>query len=68
MDEAQVLATASARYEAFRQLLPKVLDDLKAGIDARDVKLSFEARVGLASAAADATARLVVGNLLETNP
>ncbi len=61
MDDAQVLAAAASRYEAFRVLLPKVLDDLKASIDARDVKLSFEIRANLAAAAADATARLVVG-------
>jgi len=65
MDDQQVLAAAAARYEAFRVLLPKVLDDLKAGIDARDVKLSFETRAALASAAANATARLVVGNAPE---
>jgi len=66
MDEGEVLVAATARYEAFRQLLPKVMDDLKACAEARDAKLSFEARIDLASAAADATARLVVGNLLET--
>ncbi len=66
MEDAEVLAAAVARYEAFRLLLPKVLDDLKAGIDARDVKLGYEVRVDLASAAAAATARLVVGNLLDT--
>jgi hypothetical protein len=62
MDDAQVLAAATSRYEAFRLLLPRVLDDLKASIDARDVKLSFETRASLAAAAADATARLVVGS------
>ncbi len=66
MDDARVVAAATARYEAFPLLLPKVLDDLKAGIDARDVKLSFEARVDLASAAAEATVRLVVGDVLQT--
>jgi hypothetical protein len=65
MDDAQVLATATARYEAFRVLLPQVLDDLEAGIDARDVKLAFDVRAQLASAAAAATTRLVVGNLVE---
>lgn len=65
MNDEQVLATATARYEAFRVLLPRVLDDLKAVIDARDVKLGFETRAVLASAAADAAARLVVGNTLE---
>jgi hypothetical protein len=65
MDDEQVLAAATARYEAFRVLLPRVLDDLKAVIDARDVKLGFETRAVLASAAADAAARLVVGNPLE---
>jgi hypothetical protein len=62
MDDAQVLAAAASRYEAFRVLLPKVLDDIKASIDARDVKLGFETRATLAAAAADATARLVVGS------
>lgn len=66
MDDAQVLAAATSRYEAFRLLLPKVLDDLKACIDARDVKLGFETRASLASAAADAAARLVVGSLPES--
>jgi hypothetical protein len=66
MDDAQVLAAATSRYEAFRLLLPKVLDDVKGCIDARDVKLSFETRASLASAAADATARLVVGSLPES--
>jgi hypothetical protein len=61
MDSAQELAAAVSRYEAFRVLLPRVLDDIKASIDARDVKLSYEIRATLASAAADATARLVVG-------
>ena len=66
MDDAQVLAAATSRYEAFRVLLPRVLDDLKGSIDARDVKLSFETRASLAAAAADATARLVVGSLPES--
>jgi hypothetical protein len=66
MDDAQVLAAATARYQAFRLLLPQVLDDVKACIDVRDVKLSFETRAMLASAAADATARLVVGSVLES--
>ncbi len=66
MDDAQVLAAATARYAAFRLLLPSVLDDLKACIEARDVKLGFEIRASLASAAADATARLVVGSLPES--
>ncbi len=65
MDDEQVLAAAMARYEAFRVLPPRVFDDLKAMIDARDVKLGFETRAELASAAADATTRLVVGNPLE---
>ena len=47
MDDEQVLAAATARYEAFRVLLPRVLDDLKAVIDARDVKLGFETRAVL---------------------
>ena len=62
MDDEQVLAGAMARYEAFRVLLPRVFEDLRAVIDARDVKLGFDTRAELASAAADATARLVVGN------
>ena len=66
MDDARVLAVATSRYEAFRLLLPKVLDEVKGCIDARDVKLSFETRASLASAAADATARLVVGSLPES--
>ena len=66
MDDAQVLAAATSRYVAFRLLLPQVLDDLKASIEARDVKLSFEIRASLASAAADATARLVVGSVPES--
>jgi hypothetical protein len=61
MDDAQVLADANSRYAVFRELLPKVLDDIKASIDARDVKLGFDTRAALVSAAADATARLVVG-------
>jgi len=66
MDDAQVLAAATSRYEAFRLLLPKVLDDIKGSIDARDVKLGFETRTILAGAAADATARLVVGGIPES--
>ena len=62
MDDEQVLAAATARYEAFRVLLPKVFDDLRAVIDARDVKLGFDTRAVLVSAAAEATARLVVGS------
>jgi hypothetical protein len=65
VDDAKVLAGAAARYEAFRVLLPRVLDDLKTAIDARDVKLGYEVRASLVAAAADATARLVVGNLVE---
>ena len=65
MDDAQVLAAATARYEAFRVLLPRVVDDLKAVIDARDVKLGFDTRIALVAAAADATGRLVVGFPLE---
>lgn len=61
MDEARLLAAATSRYEAFRVLLPKVLDDLRGSIDARDVKLGWDIRATLVSAAADATARLVVG-------
>jgi len=66
MDDAQVLAAATSRYVAFRLLLPRVLDDLKACIEAQDVRLSFETRASLVSAAADATARLVVGSLPES--
>ncbi len=66
MDDAQVLAAATSRYEAFRVLLPRVLDDIKASIEVRDVKLGFEIRASLASAAADATARLVVGSRPES--
>ena len=66
MDDAQVLAAATSRYDAFRVLLPQVLDDIKASIDAKDVKLGFETRAALASAAADATARLVVGGQAES--
>ncbi|MGK2851812.1 MAG: hypothetical protein ACSLFN_12990 [Candidatus Limnocylindrales bacterium] len=67
MDDAQVLAAATSRYDAFRQLLPKVLDDLKASIDARDVPLAWETRATLVSAAADAAARLVVGSVSESD-
>jgi len=67
MDDAQVLADATSRYEAFRVLLPQVLDDLKASIGAQDVKLGFEIRASLAAAAADATARLVVGSVSESD-
>ena len=66
MDDANVLEAAASRYEVFRVLLPKVLDDIKGAIDARDVKLGFETRATLASAAADATARLVVGSTPES--
>ena len=66
MDDAQVLAAADSRYEAFRVLLPKVLDDIKASIDARDVQLGWDTRATLAIAAADATARLVVGGQAES--
>jgi len=65
MDDDQVLAAATARYEAFRVLLPKVLDDLKVAIEARDVRLGFETRAVLGSAAAEAKARLGVGNAIE---
>ncbi len=66
MHDEHALEAATSRYEAFRVLLPRVLEDLKASIDARDVKLSFETRASLASAAADATARLVVGSTAES--
>jgi hypothetical protein len=61
MDDAQVLAAAESRYEAFRVLLPRVLDDIRASIGARDVGLAWEVRASLALAAAEATAKLVVG-------
>jgi hypothetical protein len=63
MDNTEALAAAVSRYEAFRVLLPRVLADIKASIDVGDVKLGFEIRATLASAAADAAARLVVGGL-----
>jgi hypothetical protein len=59
MTDADVLAAANARYEAFRSLLPKVLGDLEAAIESRGVKLGWEIRSTLVAAAADATARLV---------
>ena len=65
MDDAQVLAAATARYEAFRTLLPKVLEDLRSLMDIRETKLGFDTRIALAAAAADATSRLVVGNTPE---
>jgi hypothetical protein len=57
--DAEVLAAANARYEAFRSLLPKVLGDLETAIESRGVKLGWEIRSTLVAAAADATARLV---------
>lgn len=65
MDDAPVLAAATARYEAFRVLLPKVLDDLEAAMHAPGVRLGWETRATLVSAAADAAARLVVGSVSE---
>ena len=59
MTDAEVLAAADARYEAFRSLLPKVLGDLQAAIESRGVNLGWEVRSNLVAAAADATARLV---------
>jgi len=66
MDDAEVLASAISRYQAFHVLLPRVLDDLKACIEAQDVKLGYEIRASLVSAAADAAARLAVGRLPES--
>ena len=59
MTDAEVLAAANARYEAFRSLLPKVLGDLEAAIESHGVKLGREIHSTLVAAAADATARLV---------
>jgi hypothetical protein len=66
MNDADILAVATARYEAFHALLPKVLDDLKAISEVRDVKLGYEVRAEFAAAAAAAAVRLVVGNQLDT--
>ncbi len=59
MTDAEVLAAANARYEAFRSLLPRVLDDLEAALSTRRDKVAFDIRMGLVAAAADAAARLV---------
>jgi hypothetical protein len=60
--DAEVLAAATARYEAFRSLLPSVLDDLEAAIGIRRDKLAADTRVQLVAAASDTTARLVAGD------
>lgn len=59
MTDAEVLAVANARYEAFRILLPKVLGDLEAAFVSPGSKLNWDAHLQLVVAAAAATSRLV---------
>jgi hypothetical protein len=58
MTDAEVLAAANARYEAFRVLLPKVQADLEAAFVARGSKMNWESNLKLLANAADAAARL----------
>jgi hypothetical protein len=62
MTDAEVLAAANARYEAFRDLLPKVLADLEAAFVKRGSKENWDSNLRLVSKAADAAARLAAGD------
>jgi hypothetical protein len=62
MTDAEVLAAANARYEAFRFLLPKVQADLEAAFVARGSKMNWESNLRLVTKAADAAARLAAGD------
>lgn len=61
MIDAEVMSAANARYEAFRIIFPKVLEDLEAATIIRRDKMGIDARVELVGSAAAATARLVAG-------
>ena len=61
MIDAEVIAAANARYEAFRLIFPKVLEDFEAATVIRRVNMGTEARVELVGSAAKATAWLVAG-------
>ena len=58
MTDAEVLAAANARHEAFRSLLPKVLADLEAAFVARGSKMNWDSNLRLVAKAADTAARL----------
>ena len=62
MTDAEVLAAANARYEAFRSLLPKVQADLEAAFVARGSKMNWESSLRLVAKAADTAARLAAGD------
>ena len=64
MTDAEVIAAANARYEAFRVIFPKVLEDIEAATNMRRDKMCIEARIDLVGSAADAAARLVAGDPL----
>jgi len=61
--DAEILAAASARYEAFREVFPKVLETMETATNLRRDQMGTEPRVSLISFAADATARLVTGDV-----
>ena len=61
MIDAEVIAAANARYEAFRLIFPKMLEDFEAATIIRRDRMGTEARVELVGSAANATAWLVAG-------
>ncbi len=63
MTDAEILAAASARYEAFREVFPKVLETMETATNLRRDQMGIETRVRLIGFAADATARLVTGDV-----
>ena len=66
MTDAEVLAAANARYEAFRYLLPKVLADLEAAFVGRGSKANWDSNLRLVAKAADTAARLASGDCRDT--
>ena len=64
--DAEILAVANARYEAFRAIFPRVLADMGSATNLRLDQMGTESRVSLIGAAAETAARLVAGDAPES--
>jgi hypothetical protein len=67
MTDAEILAAANARYEAFRAIFPRVLADIGSATNLRLDQMATESRVSLVGSAAETAARLVAGDAPESS-
>ncbi len=68
MTQDEIRATAEARYQVFRELLPKVYADVEGLFTANGTKVGWDIRSNLMVAATEAAARLASGNAEPPRP